>query len=1276
VQGLTINNSTTVSPDFTTPFYLKDSTLQFVLVVNDGALDSKTDTVLIKVKHKNLAPVANAGADQEVDENVKVTLDGSASADADKLPNASVTYKWTSVQGLAMNGSTTVSPDFTTPFYLKDSTLQFVLVVNDGILDSKKDTVLIKVKHKNLVPIAKAGSDFNVNENATGQLNGAGSKDLDGTFTYQWTATGVAITGSTLVNPTFTAPEVQADSIITFTLTVTDNKLETAVDAVDVTVKHINKKPVANAGTDKEVDENIVITLDGSKSKDPDLKDKITYKWMAPAGIVLDDVTSATPKFTSPVIVEETKDYLFKLVVNDGKLDSDTDKVIIKVIHLNIAPVADAGADISIDENVNGNLDGSKSSDFEGKPLIYSWLAPVGFVISNPAIAKPSFDAPEVQKDTVYTVILTVNDGVRNSIPDTVKVSVKHINKVPVANAGTDQTVGENILVQLDGSASKDLDKYDIVSYLWTSLDKAVLNDNTSPTPTFTTPWLMKDSIFRFSLVLNDGTVNSVADMVSVTVKHANLQPTANAGTDITLDEETPGQLIGTGSTDPEGAVLTYLWKAPAGFVISNPTAVSPTFTAPLVDKNTTYEIELTVNDGKSINNTHTDKVIVTVNQVNKLPVANAGSDITVREQKPVMLDGSESYDPDALDTISFSWLAPAGIVLDDPTSPKPLFLAPDVTEDTEYSFELTITDKLKSNVKSVNFPSGDVDVVIVTVTANKAPVANAGATQKVRINNPVTLHGEGSSDPDGDVLTYSWTAPAGIVLTNPTSAKPTFTAPDSDVDKSYIFTLEVSDDLGLKDSKDVTINAISNVPPVISTEPEVYVFEGELVSLDASQSSDSDGDDLIFDWFHGNSDFIDKVPLINKTKPIVSFTAPEVETLTYMPVILRLTDGTEDIYQTVKVYVKDIVNLAPVANAGNDFDAPENVKGFLDGTASSDVEGKPVNYLWTSGYLVLDDVTAAKPVFTAPEVKADTTVMVTLVVNDGKWNSAPDTVLVTIKQVNKIPVAVAGTNIVVNEGDKITLDGSASTDPDGDAISYIWSAAGLSLTGGNLAIATAKAPDVQKDMKAPVLLVVNDGKANSVPDTVWVTIKQVNKAPVWVEYPADDEVFAGYGYSAKIKISDSDLLDKITITSVDLPNWLTLTDNGDGTATVKTDSIPRLESLLGTHTFVIKASDGVVNIEKTIELTVTIKTGIEDLTLNAVKFYPNPTSGLVNVEFNSFPELGTTIQVFNQLGQSVMIRKAENQINQLNLSSNPNGLYYIKVITSKTSRTEKVILR
>lgn len=1264
---ITLDDVNSAKPNFTAPMVTIDKEYLAILTVTNTIPLSSKDTVKIKVINYNIKPIANAGADVEKDEGVNVVLNGSASSDPDNAPNAVLTYSWTSVQGITINNATTVSPDFVTPFYLKDSLLHFILVVNDGGINSNPDTVVVKVKHKNLDPTANAGADFSVNENTAGQLNGSVSSDLDGTITYLWTVTGITLTGANTVNPTFSAPEVQADSVITFTLTVTDDKLATDVDAVDVTIKHVNKKPVANAGTYQEVDENVVVTLDGSLSKDPDMNDAITYKWVAPQGISLDDVTAQKPKFTTTVITEDFIDYVFKLVVNDGTVNSDTSSVIVRLVHLNIPPVANAGTDILINENTGGTLNGSLSSDFENKPLTYIWTAPAVLALNDPTSVGPGFMAPEVHKDTVFTVYLKVNDGVRNSQLDSVKITVKHINKVPVANAGTDQTVSENVLVQLDGSASFDLDAYDVITYSWTSLDGAVLSNNEAAKPTFTTPWLLKDSVYRFNLVVNDGIVNSVTDMVSVTVKHANLRPIADAGAaTLVVNENTTTNLNGSASSDPEGKALSFVWSAPVGISITNPNVAVTTFTAAEVEADTNYDIVLTVNDGETLLNTHKDTIKVTVKQVNKAPVANAGADKVTREQKPVMLDGSASYDPDALDIITFSWAAPVGVTLDDATAAKPNFIAGDVAVDTDLQFILTVTDNLLAS---------DKDTVVVKVTANKAPIADAGANQKVRIKNPVTLHGENSSDPDGDVITYNWTSPAAITLTNPASANPTFIAPDSNIDMVYTFTLEVTDELGSKNSKTIDVTVISNLPPVIVTETIIYVFEGETVTLDASASTDPDDDVIIFEWFHADTAFIKKAPIINKNSSIAKFVAPQVESLTYIPVIIRAYDGAEDAYEVVKVYVKDIINLAPVANAGADIMVNEGALGTLDGSSSSDVEGKPITFLWTSGYLVLSNNKVVKPTFTAPEVKTDTTVVISLVVNDGKLSSTPSSVKVTIKNVNKAPVAKAGADIVVNEGAQISVDGSASMDPDGDALTYKWNALGFSITGADLAKATSKAPEVHKDVVVPFVLVVNDGKANSLPDTVLVTIKQVNKSPLWMEVPTSTALI-GYSFSATIKVADPDLLDKIKITASNLPSWLKLTDKGDGTATISTDSIPRNASLLGSHTFAIQATDGLITIDASVKLTITVKTGIEDLLLGAVKFYPNPATGVVNVEFSRLPEMGTTIHVYNQLGQSVHIRRADSSINQLNLSDCTPGIYYIKVISEKASRTEKVILR
>ena len=58
-------------------------------------------------------------------------------------------------------------------------------------------------------------------------------------------------------------------------------------------------------------------------------------------------------------------------------------------------------------------------------------------------------------------------------------------------------------------------------------------------------------------------------------------------------------------------------------------------------------------------------------------------------------------------------------------------------------------------------------------------PTANAGPDQTVDEGDLVTLDGSGSTDPESETLTYSWTAPAGVTLSDPNTANPTFTAPD-----------------------------------------------------------------------------------------------------------------------------------------------------------------------------------------------------------------------------------------------------------------------------------------------------------------------------------------------------------------------------------------------------------------------------------------------------------------------------------------------------------------
>ena len=95
--------------------------------------------------------------------------------------------------------------------------------------------------------------------------------------------------------------------------------------------------------------------------------------------------------------------------------------------------------------------------------------------------------------------------------------------------------------------------------------------------------------------------------------------------------------------------------------------------------------------------------------------------------------------------------------------------------------------------------------------SSNKAPVADAGSDQSVNEETTVTLDGSASSDPDGNTLTFKWTAPEGITLSSGSATKPTFVAPKVEKDTAYTFSLVVND--GLVDSPvDEVVVQVKNV--------------------------------------------------------------------------------------------------------------------------------------------------------------------------------------------------------------------------------------------------------------------------------------------------------------------------------------------------------------------------------------------------------------------------------------------------------------------------------
>lgn len=119
-----------------------------------------------------------------------------------------------------------------------------------------------------------------------------------------------------------------------------------------------------------------------------------------------------------------------------------------------------------------------------------------------------------------------------------------------------------------------------------------------------------------------------------------------------------------------------------------------------------------------------------------------------------------------------------------------------------------------------------------------------------------------------------------------------------------------------------------------------------------------------------------------------------------------------EEIY-LLKIGIRNISdNTAPISNAGNDISAEESINVTLDGSLSYDPDGNSLTYNWTAPVgITLNSSCAAKPIFTAPEVKKDSVLTFKLVVNDGLINSELSIVKIFVKNVIKTGVKTIGMN-------------------------------------------------------------------------------------------------------------------------------------------------------------------------------------------------------------------------------------------------------------------------
>jgi hypothetical protein len=385
----------------------------------------------------------------------------------------------------------------------------------------------------------------------------------------------------------------------------------------------------------------------------------------------------------------------------------------------------------------------------------------------------------------------------------------------------------------------------------------------------------------------------------------------------------------------------------------------------------------------------------------------------------------------------------------------------------------------------------------------NTAPVANAGFTQNVKVATLVTLDGSGSRDENNDTLTYLWeltAKPTGSMaaLTSNTSAQPQFTA---DLAGTYTITLVVDDGKAKSPVSSATVVAsITNSAPVAKAGVNQNVSIGKVVTLDGTTSTDANSDTLSYKWTLLGKPSGSAAVLSSTSSPNPTFTADVIGIFT---IGLVVNDGQIDSTMVPVTVVASSSNSAPVANAGLAQSVVVAALVNLDGTGSTDANNDPITYKWSwgskptgsSAALSADNI--SKPSFTAD--KAGTYVL-TLIVNDGKINSDVSAVTVTASVANAAPVANAGTNQNVTVPVTVTLDGSASSDANRDALTYLWTLVSKPTSStAALSSTTSPKPTFSADLAGVYVasLVVNDGALSSPVTTTTITASVANSAPV-----------------------------------------------------------------------------------------------------------------------------------------------------------------------------------
>ena len=353
---------------------------------------------------------------------------------------------------------------------------------------------------------------------------------------------------------------------------------------------------------------------------------------------------------------------------------------------------------------------------------------------------------------------------------------------------------------------------------------------------------------------------------------------------------------------------------------------------------------------------------------------------------------------------------------------------------DGTYTVTLTVTDNNdETQTASQTIQVGqeaDIPIAVISTTPPLKKINDNEYSVTGVVPFKVSFSGSKSQDKDGEIVSYEWDFGDGSPATNSQTANHVF----EDIG-TYTVQLSVTDNDGKKDSTsvDVIVKDPAKAPVAVITSNPPADNKGKIkgdaplnIELHGGQSSDEDGNIILYEWNLGDNSEIQTGENINYT-----YNASGEYTIT---LTVKDNDKQVSIPAEITVFVGDTPDKAPIATFTTNPDPPTGYVPFtveFDASGSYDSDGSIISYEWDFG----DSNAILSGAQVTHEFYNQGIYTVSLVVHDDDGLTTTFSRQVAVQ----LPAPVANIEASRTSGDaplKVSFDASSST---GNITKYEW---------------------------------------------------------------------------------------------------------------------------------------------------------------------------------------------------------------------------------------------